>query len=209
LGPDVHDIDYVAYTSDQDAYAYSGQKCSAQSALFVHKNWAQAGFYDKIKSLALRRTPRDLTIGPILTVPNDRFLSHCKALLEIPGTELLFGGNLQENSTVPKCYGSWMPTAIKIPLSQLVKDEFFHLCTTEIFGPFQIVVEYDNNNINDVLNVLERLEAHLTAAIVSKDIQFQNFMIANSVNGTTYSGIRARTTGAPQNHWFGPAGDPR
>jgi len=29
------------------------------------------------------------------------------------------------------------------------------------------------------------------------------------VNGTTYSGIRARCTGAPQNHWFGPCGDPR
>lgn len=23
------------------------------------------------------------------------------------------------------------------------------------------------------------------------------------------SGLRARTTGAPQNHWFGPCGDPR
>lgn len=29
LGPDVHDFEYVAYTSDQDAYAFSGQKCSA------------------------------------------------------------------------------------------------------------------------------------------------------------------------------------
>ena len=34
-------------------------------------------------------------------------------------------------------------------------------------------------------------------------------VLANTVNGTTYAGLRARTTGAPQNHWFGPAGDPR
>jgi 1-pyrroline-5-carboxylate dehydrogenase len=34
-------------------------------------------------------------------------------------------------------------------------------------------------------------------------------VIGNSVNGTTYAGLRGRTTGAPQNHWFGPAGDPR
>lgn len=34
-------------------------------------------------------------------------------------------------------------------------------------------------------------------------------VLGNTVNGTTYAGIRARTTGAPQNHWFGPAGDPR
>lgn len=29
--------------SDQDAYACSGQKCSAQSILFMHNNWAEAG----------------------------------------------------------------------------------------------------------------------------------------------------------------------
>ena len=34
-------------------------------------------------------------------------------------------------------------------------------------------------------------------------------MLAHTVNGTTYAGIRGRTTGAPQNHWFGPSGDPR
>ena len=53
------------------------------------------------------------------------------------------------------------------------------------------------------------MNQHLTAAIVSNDITFRNKILANTVNGTTYAGIRARTTGAPQNHWFGPAGDPR
>lgn len=72
LGPDVQDIDYVAYTSDQDAYAYSGQKCSAQSILFMHSNWKSAGFLDKIKTLAGRRSLEDLTVGPVLTVTNDR-----------------------------------------------------------------------------------------------------------------------------------------
>ncbi len=36
LGPDVSDIDYVAWVSDQDAYGASGQKCSAQSILFAN-----------------------------------------------------------------------------------------------------------------------------------------------------------------------------
>lgn len=36
LGPDVSNLDYVAWVSDQDAYAASGQKCSAQSIIFVH-----------------------------------------------------------------------------------------------------------------------------------------------------------------------------
>ena len=47
LGPDVPTtpgaVDYVAYVSDQDAYACSGQKCSAQSIMFVHKNWVKTG----------------------------------------------------------------------------------------------------------------------------------------------------------------------
>ena len=53
------------------------------------------------------------------------------------------------------------------------------------------------------------MHAHLTAAVVSNDPIFLQEVIGNSVNGTTYAGLRGRTTGAPQNHWFGPAGDPR
>ena len=34
-------------------------------------------------------------------------------------------------------------------------------------------------------------------------------MLGNTINGTIYAGIRARTTGAPQQMWFGPSGDPR
>jgi 1-pyrroline-5-carboxylate dehydrogenase len=38
----------------QDAYACSGQKCSAQSILFCHSNWSAAGLMDKMKELAAR-----------------------------------------------------------------------------------------------------------------------------------------------------------
>ena len=43
LGPDVSDFDYVAWQCDQDAYAATGQKCSAQSILFQHSNWVDKG----------------------------------------------------------------------------------------------------------------------------------------------------------------------
>mgnify|MGYP003491855971 FL=1 len=42
------DFDYVCWQSDQDAYASSGQKCSAQSVVFVHENWLKAGFVNKV-----------------------------------------------------------------------------------------------------------------------------------------------------------------
>jgi 1-pyrroline-5-carboxylate dehydrogenase len=81
--------------------------------------------------------------------------------------------------------------------------------TTELFGPFQVIVRYGDDDLPAALGVLERISHHLTAAVVSADIGFQNRVLSATVNGTTYCGMRARTTGAPQNHWFGPCGDPR
>ena len=49
----------------------------------------------------------------------------------------------------------------------------------------------------------------MTAALVSNDHLFQDKFLGRTINGTQYVGLRARTTGAPQNHWFGPSGDPR
>lgn len=34
----------------------SGQKCSAQSILFMHQNWVQAGLQDKLKVIANPQT---------------------------------------------------------------------------------------------------------------------------------------------------------
>jgi len=48
-----------------------------------------------------------------------------------------------------------------------------------------------------VIEACERMDHHLTAAVVSNDPLFQQKILQNTVNGTTYTGIRARTTGAP------------
>ena len=70
-------------------------------------------------------------------------------------------------------------------------------------------MSYADSDLPDVLNILERMSHHLTAGVVSNDALFLKKVLGASVNGTTYCGRRGRTTGAPQNHWFGPAGDPR
>ena len=49
------------------AYATQGQKCSAQSIMFVHDNWKEAGFLEKITTNAAKRSLDDLTIGKSLT----------------------------------------------------------------------------------------------------------------------------------------------
>lgn len=56
---------------------------------------------------------------------------------------------------------------------------------------------------------LQRHGVRLWPCDVDPDSDPDSQVLANTVNGTTYVGIRARTTGAPQNHWFGPSGDPR
>ncbi|MGI9236954.1 MAG: aldehyde dehydrogenase family protein [Woeseiaceae bacterium] len=209
IGPDFDARwpDYVAWQCDEDAYNASGQKCSAQSILFVHENWADA-LLPRLKDLASRRSLTDLSVGPVLSWTNERIRQHIDATLEVPGAELLFGGSPIDGHEIPACYGAYEPTAIRVPLSAVYGDHF-DLLTTELFGPFQIVSTYGDEDIDSLLAILERISHHLTAAVVSADPVFQNRVLSSTVNGTTYCGMRARTTGAPQNHWFGPAGDPR
>eukprot|EP00775_Hariotina_reticulata_P010386 gene10386-10544_t len=209
LGPDVSDVDYVAWQADQDAYACSGQKCSATSLLVMHSNWSKAGLLDKMKARAQSRQLSDLTVGPVLTWTTQAMLDHMNQLLELPGAKLLWGGQPLVEHNIPECYGALQPTAVFVPLKALKDPAAFKLVTTEVFGPFQVVTEYDDNELRMVLDLLENMSHHLTAAVVSNDITFLNNILAHTVNGTTYAGVRARTTGAPQNHWFGPAGDPR
>jgi len=211
VGPDARkeDLEYVAWQCDQDAYACSGQKCSAQSILFAHSNWVQLGLLDRMKQLAATRKLDDLTIGPVISWTTEAMLQHTQRLLSIPGARLLFGGKPLQNHRIPSVYGAIEPTAVFVPLEQMLKQEHFGAVTTEVFGPFQVVTEWGGSQLPLVLEALERMANHLTAAVVSNDINFVQHVLGNSVNGTTYCGIRARTTGAPQNHWFGPAGDPR
>ena len=114
LGPDVRDIDYVAWQSDQDAYACSGQKCSAQSILFAHENWMKAGIIEKLKVLASRRKLEDRTCIPIFTWNNKQIKDHIDACLKIPGSKLLFGGKALTGHTIPECYGAFEPTAVVV-----------------------------------------------------------------------------------------------
>lgn len=139
----------------------------------------------------------------------DAMLGHMNKCLAIPGSKLLFGGKPLENHTIPKKYGAIQPTAVFVPLKEMLKEENFGLVTTEIFGPFQIMTEWEDGEDDLVIKACEKLKLHLTAAIMTNDVQLQQKFLGATVNGTTYVGIRARTTGAPQNHWFGPCGDPR
>jgi len=209
FGPDVHDMEYVAWQCDQDAYACSGQKCSAQSIAFMHENWVNAGLVDKMAENASKRKLDDLSIGPVLSHSTEEILGHVDRLLQIPGAYVAFGGKPLTGHSAPKQYGMIQPTAVFVPLKEALKPEHFDAVMTEIFGPLQVLTSYAEGELELGLEACERMSHHLTAAVVSNDPRFLDEVLGRTVNGTTYAGIRARTTGAPQNHWFGPAGDPR
>lgn len=56
----------------------------------------------------------------------------------------------------------------------------------------QVVTEYGDAELDSVLEACERMNNHLTAAVVSNDVSFQRKVLEATVNGTTYCGIRAR-----------------
>lgn len=91
---------------------------------------------ENLKKLAERRKLDDLTICPILTWNNQRIQQHIDKVLKIKGSTLLFGGKKLENHKIPEIYGSYYPTAIFVPLEEILKEENFETITTELFGPF-------------------------------------------------------------------------
>jgi len=210
LGPDVKNRDFVIWQSDQDAYAFSGQKCSAQSMMFIHENWMKSDIVNGLGERAALRSVDDLTISPVITWNNDQIQEHIADLLKIPGAYVAFGGKpIDTPHSIPSCYGSFQPTAVFVPIEEAVKEEHFGTVTRELFGPLQVLTRFDDSQLHQVLDMCERMDNHLTAAVVSNDPEFTTKVLGNTVNGTMYSGIRGRTTAAPQQHWFGPSGDPR
>eukprot|EP00915_Cephaloidophora_sp_WS-2016_P008674 GHVH01012096.1.p1 GENE.GHVH01012096.1~~GHVH01012096.1.p1 ORF type:complete len:444 (+),score=50.65 GHVH01012096.1:45-1376(+) len=91
LGPDAakigsSDWNHATWQCDQDAYAISGQKCSAQSFLAIHKNWLHGKEIDRsqlivdLKSKAESRSTDSLSLGPILGHSNASCEEHVSML---------------------------------------------------------------------------------------------------------------------------------
>lgn len=142
--------------------------------MFVHSNWIKAGFLDKIKNLASRRNFKDLTLSPLLSLTNDQFHGHINSILQMPGTSLLFGNHDLHKDRFPNCYGFVDPTAVMVPIDHFLNDSYTPRLFTELFGPFQMIVEYNDNDLNEkLLKVLERIPYNLTEGVVSNDPIFQ------------------------------------
>jgi 1-pyrroline-5-carboxylate dehydrogenase len=117
----------------------------------VHKNWKKTDLYTKMAAQSAKRSLKDLTLGPVITWNNEEIKAHIDALLELDGTELLQGGSPLRGHSIPAKYGAYEPTAILVPLKHFRGKKKRELITRELFGPFQIVVEYGNKDIDHLL----------------------------------------------------------
>jgi len=163
----------------------------------MHRNWRKTDLLDKMAAQAAKRSLKDLTIGPVLSWSNEKIKAHLDAILELDGAKILFGGKPLTGHTIPAIYGSWEPTAVYVPIKHFRGKKQRALLLTELFGPFQIICEYTDKEESKVLDILESIPHHLTAAVVSNDQLFTDRILGSTVNGTTYHGHRGRTTGAP------------
>jgi len=60
---------------------------------------------------------------PVLTWTNEKIKEHIKKVLAIPGAKILFGGNELKGHKVPSCYGAFEPTAVFVPLNEIMKHD--------------------------------------------------------------------------------------
>lgn len=114
--------------------------------LFSFLNYAFFVVHCQVMPTILSEIPGDNCYVLLLQVTTETMLDHAKKLLQIPGSRLLFGGEALQNHSIPKIYGAIKPTAIFVPLEEILKDEHYPLVTKEIFGPFQ-VIEYSELNV--------------------------------------------------------------
>lgn len=55
------------------------------------------------------------------------------------GARVAWGGKPLEGHSIPEVYGAIQPTAVFVPLDQIIaSDANWELVNTELFGPFQV-----------------------------------------------------------------------
>lgn len=75
------------------------------------------------------------------------------------GARLAFGGKELGDHSIPKVYGAIEPTAVFVPLKEILSsEENFKTVTTEVFGPLQA------SDVVFVQHCITRQLCHVSAA---------------------------------------------
>ena len=131
-------MDYCSYAGScgmalksQDTCCEASGQCDPFWHRFYCSNNGKVGFF------RLNRTVLEAGVQSLTHAKWVGFVLHFKSCFT--GARLAFGGKELQNHTIPKVYGAIEPTAVFVPLTEILKDdETFKTATTEVFGPLQV-----------------------------------------------------------------------
>ena len=186
------DLDEAAEGVMRSAFGYDGQKCSANSRVYVERSVARP-FLDllveKAKGIQVGDpTRRETWMGPVI---NERSLAKFTAAVDeakADGGTIEVGGDVMRDAATERGYFP-MPTVVSgLPTSH----RLFH---DELFVPFIVVGEVDS--LDEAIQLSNATEYGLTAGIFShEDEQIRRFLDTIQA-GVVYVNRRAgATTGA-------------
>jgi 1-pyrroline-5-carboxylate dehydrogenase len=186
------DLDEAAEGVMRSAFGYDGQKCSANSRVYVERSVARP-FLDLLVEKAGRikvgdPTRRENWMGPVI---NERALAKftdAVAEAKADGGKVEVGGEVLRDEATERGYFP-MPTVVSgLPTShRLFRDE--------LFVPFIVVGEVDS--LDEALNLSNATAYGLTAGIFSHDDEQIRRFLDTIQAGVVYVNRRAgATTGA-------------
>lgn len=172
------------------AFGFSGQKCSACSRIYVHKEIADQ-FLEKLvsktKSLKIGNPwERDVFIGPVINEDAVKKFQRSSEIAKKDG-KILCGGSILSDSYSD---GNFVEPTIVVDL-----PSNHELIRNELFLPFLCVERFEN--LDEAITLANKSEYGLTAGIFSQNSDEIDKFFDKIESGVTYANRAASaTTGA-------------
>lgn len=189
------DLESAAEGCMRSAFGLTGQKCSALSRLYVHKNVEKPFLQlllEKTKKIVIGDPTRVETfMGPLINSKAvDRYLAAVSDVRSSGGEFLLGGGDIRNSASYKN--GHFVePVICRIPTNHRVWRE-------ELFAPFLVVTPFDN--LEQTVREANNVDYGLTAGIFSQKVNEIDLFMETIEAGVLYSN---RKTGATTGAWPG------
>jgi 1-pyrroline-5-carboxylate dehydrogenase len=185
------DVKEVVTALIRGAFEYQGQKCSAASRCYVPKSC-----WDRVKDELMEQIA-GIKVGVVTDFENfvnavidetafDSIKGYIQRAKAAECTSIIVGGD------VDKSKGFFIsPTVI------LTKDPYYESMSQEIFGPVLTVYVYEDDKIEETLDILDTSSAYaLTGAVFARDRKAIEFLTRRLTHSAGNFYINDKPTGA-------------
>jgi 1-pyrroline-5-carboxylate dehydrogenase len=186
------DLDDAVEGVARAAFGYDGQKCSANSRVYVERPVA-AAFLEKLVARTKQITVGDPTeranwMGPVINARALKKFTDAVAETKRDGGTILVGGEVLADATTERGYFPMPTVATGLPLEHRLFRE-------ELFVPFLVVGEVDS--VDQAIELANGLDYGLTAGIYTRDRDVMRRFLDTIQAGVVYVNRKAgATTGA-------------